>query len=1194
MALQTPVELVPQTDTFDQWRQKTNNVIDQSNQTVLDVGDLATLTTSTQDNIVDAINALNTNRTLTLTGDVAGNVTFDGEGPIVLNTTIVHDSVVLGVDTVGEYVSGINSALKTINVELCQPGIVFCVKLLTSGSGYNYPTTVAQFSAPEEAGGVTATADVILSGAPVTSLVLAYGGTDYFIDTTSISLSAPDVPGGVQATASLTLGGGIVETLQLVNGGSGYTNATVEFSAPDVAGGTLPIATLTYSGAPVTTLTLDNAGSGYTVDSPTVSISAPDVAGGIQATASVDLSGAAVTSITLDNVGSGYTPANASVAISAPDVAGGTQATATFTLSGSPVLDTTMTNVGAAYTTANVVFSAPQVAGGTTATGTAVFSGAGVVGCYVGLIGGSGYHAATTTITFSPPEKAGGITAEGYPVIVDGVITEIVVTNEGSGYLNAPTVTIIDTDPVPGTGAEAIAIIGKFTIIDIEITNNGSGYLAAPTITITGDGVQAAATATIGTSSISSISIDNAGSGYLYPPTVTFGGGVDATAITTIGTSSITAINLINAGSGYLTAPTVTISGDGTDAAATAEIGQFSIASITLVDVGSGYLYPPTVTINGDGVDAEATATIGGSTIETITLTEAGSGYLLPPTVTINGVGVDATAFTTIGTSTVTDIIITNGGSGYTTSPTLTIVDTASVPGVGATALAVVSDETSKVNVDLPETGVTAGTYGLNVSAFKVPRVTVDKYGRVTSATDFTIPTTGVTAGTYGSENFIPTFNVDPYGRITLAGESEVVALNIAFGTFVENTEELNLAKSSVVPSSSIFSNWTRFSHDGTSNQPANASELTAWSYNSVTDRINCTVNSNTYIGFISDKKYDNYLHEVVLSSSNTDDDLISVIIAWYVDPITGRENTLSAVRSPGGTGMTWQVIYNYNRSDQQVIYNGNQFIKWGNGNYGNTSSAAGYVTNQTVGGWDDFGTVGTRVKITRTGNTILCQTTDLGQTSYVAAANVTIDLTSNPVLNKFIPPSSYGYACNSQALSSFEVLTFIGNNKVYDVRDGSIWNLINGTWVLSTTQTIWNEFGDKYLLNNQNNSKIYYTPNLSSVIKIVDSNVIEQVYGAGLSGTSITPNWNNGTVQTFTLSSNFTLNAPVNMPVGASMSLLFTQDSTGSRTMSSSSSYKFASGLKTLSTAANSIDFINIFNVGGGVYLAALTRGYA
>jgi hypothetical protein len=55
MALQTPVITVPQTDTFDQWRVKTNQVITQSNQTVQDVGDMDQLING-EANLVEAIN----------------------------------------------------------------------------------------------------------------------------------------------------------------------------------------------------------------------------------------------------------------------------------------------------------------------------------------------------------------------------------------------------------------------------------------------------------------------------------------------------------------------------------------------------------------------------------------------------------------------------------------------------------------------------------------------------------------------------------------------------------------------------------------------------------------------------------------------------------------------------------------------------------------------------------------------------------------------------------------------------------------------------------------------------------------------------------------------------------------------------------------------------------------------------------
>lgn len=55
MALQTPVTTVPQTDSFDQWRVKTNQAITEANQTVQDVGDLAELQ-GAEPTIVDAVN----------------------------------------------------------------------------------------------------------------------------------------------------------------------------------------------------------------------------------------------------------------------------------------------------------------------------------------------------------------------------------------------------------------------------------------------------------------------------------------------------------------------------------------------------------------------------------------------------------------------------------------------------------------------------------------------------------------------------------------------------------------------------------------------------------------------------------------------------------------------------------------------------------------------------------------------------------------------------------------------------------------------------------------------------------------------------------------------------------------------------------------------------------------------------------
>lgn len=126
--------------------------------------------------------------------------------------------------------------------------------------------------------------------------------------------------------------------------------------------------------------------------------------------------------------------------------------------------------------------------------------------------------------------------------------------------------------------------------------------------------------------------------------------------------------------------------------------------------------------------------------------------------------------------------------------------------------------ETAAVTINLSTTGVTGATYG---SATQIPVITVDSYGRITSASssqaNFTIAadagtsdavvlgetltisgdtgiTTTVTAneisidlddtavspGSYGSTTAIPTFTVDQQGRLTAAGSTTVATtLNI-------------------------------------------------------------------------------------------------------------------------------------------------------------------------------------------------------------------------------------------------------------------------------------------------------------------------------------------------------------------------------------------------------------------------------
>ena len=102
-----------------------------------------------------------------------------------------------------------------------------------------------------------------------------------------------------------------------------------------------------------------------------------------------------------------------------------------------------------------------------------------------------------------------------------------------------------------------------------------------------------------------------------------------------------------------------------------------------------------------------------------------------------------------------------------------------------------------------------------------------------------------------------------------------------------------------------------------------------------------------------------------------------------------------------------------------------------------------------------------------------------------------------------------------------------------------------------------------------------------------------ETVYAQGSISGTVTVSQLNGTIQSLTATGNLTLNTTdiTFMPPGGSVTLIITQDGTGSRLLTSNLLY--AGGSKTLSTAASSIDTITVFYTGTN-YLASLVKGYA
>ena len=76
---------------------------------------------------------------------------------------------------------------------------------------------------------------------------------------------------------------------------------------------------------------------------------------------------------------------------------------------------------------------------------------------------GSGYNANLTSVTVSAPTGKNGSQAYARANVVGGIIDAIYITTAGSGYIETPTVTIVDANSTPGTGATAV-ITGETSV----------------------------------------------------------------------------------------------------------------------------------------------------------------------------------------------------------------------------------------------------------------------------------------------------------------------------------------------------------------------------------------------------------------------------------------------------------------------------------------------------------------------------------------------------------------------------------------------------------------------------------------------------------------------------------------------------------------------------------------------------------
>ncbi len=536
---------------------------------------------------------------------------------------------------------------RSIPPTAAQNSKVTSITLTLVGSGYTAIPTIS-FSTPPnfvvEGVGIGSSATARVDSMKVTNVAINYTGVYSTVPT--ITFNSPVVPG---TTATGYVGFGI-STLTVNSPGTFYApvfGASVPSSPVgaaftsaiqlSVVGSAISAANIAISTVSVNAIDFINSGTGYTSGNfPILTFSAPNV--GINtATAVVNTLGIS----TLFNItpGIGYT-APPILTVSSPSV-GVNTAIITATLG---ISTFTITNPGSGYITSPSLSISPAVTDFSFQVGLGVTSTGSV------LVGGSGYTSAPI-ISFSMPAIGINSATASVTNITSTAISEITITNVGSGYTTIPTVTITG-----GGGANASFTIGQMKVANVSILSRGFGITTPPVISIV------------------------AGAS----------GGVGAAVSYSMGIGS--RINITGFGTGYNTAPSIGVTAvngiTGSGAAINVGLGITS-SNITITNAGYGYSSIPTVTVSSPvGVASTAIGSVGvGLTSGGLIITSPGIGYNGGiPSISGIGSGVAVSAGVTATNIIVTNVYISNAGSGYTATDLASLpIATVSQVGVGLT-----------------------------------------------------------------------------------------------------------------------------------------------------------------------------------------------------------------------------------------------------------------------------------------------------------------------------------------------------------------------------------------------------------------------------------------------------------------------------------------------------------------------------
>ncbi|MDT0689375.1 fibronectin type III domain-containing protein [Salegentibacter sp. F188] len=353
---------------------------------------------------------------------------------------------------------------------------------------------------------------------------------------------------------------------------------------------------------------------------------------------------------------------------------------------------------------------------------------------------------------------------------------------------------------------------------------------------------------------------------------------------------------------------------------------------------------------------------------------------------------------------------------------------------------------------------------------------------------------------------FAPKSKELPKGRkdqqyfITEHGTNKVIPdYLLKRGIIVQTQREFEVASSAGINLEEVFKRWDMFSHYSGSHNPGDRTygdvspssfpalnpndgdavsltseefyRQTAWGYDPVNERIYLNKNYHPCTGFISPREFAYYNFEATMSSPNADDDFMALVIAFWTDPKTGYEHTLSVVRcmieNSGQGDYSYSLIYNFSQTTEETIIDGTHLAPYPVGG---------------SGGWNTYGP--TRVSVVRAGDTFQIKTSQFGSDVIDDATLIELNLADFPQLEGFSVASRVGFAARSQKDAYFSDVYFSGlTDYIFwpkeDFYDTFEYNQELEEFILQDPQTVFckdyfgmNRFVDSYMFR----KKFYIT----------------------------------------------------------------------------------------------------------------------